>query len=418
MYFVLSLLGFTSILLTIKMIRFANLIVNKGVQFSQIAQVFLAIIPTFLEFAIPMAALLGVMMAFARLSGDSELIVTRASGISLINLIRPVLIFGALATACCFVVSHALKPWGYRKLSQVLFEIARSKSTSGLSEGVFNALGQVTLYAEKINYSTGALQNILIEDRRDNEVRKVIVARRGLISSDSVAQTISFHLSDGEIHEQAGQRYTLTHFISNALVFQADELIDVQSDKKETPPDEQDTADLRSGIDATNAARPLEVELSAFIGPPLPASMTAHAELKKTEAKAEFKSWRKRLSKLKIELGRRFSMPFAALLLALVALPLGIVPPRTQKTYGIGLSIALGAGIFVIYYGILSICFTISETRPAFIAVSLWLPNLVVAGIAAYTLWRIGTERWHSVAEAIGSSFQNSLRFLRNKLSR
>ena len=66
-FFAISLLTFTGLLLTIRMLRLTSLIVNRGVEIGQIATVFLAIIPTFLEIALPMSTLLGVMLAFARL---------------------------------------------------------------------------------------------------------------------------------------------------------------------------------------------------------------------------------------------------------------------------------------------------------------------------------------------------------------
>lgn len=54
-YFGVSLLVFTGLLLTGKVLRLTNLIVNRGVSFSEIGTVIVAIIPTFLEIAIPMA---------------------------------------------------------------------------------------------------------------------------------------------------------------------------------------------------------------------------------------------------------------------------------------------------------------------------------------------------------------------------
>ncbi|MEZ4753352.1 MAG: LptF/LptG family permease [Bdellovibrionota bacterium] len=127
---------------------------------SQIGMVFISLLPTFLEIAIPMAMLLGVMLAFARLSGDSELIVIRASGISLHKLIVAVACFGAIGTAASLYVSMTLRPWGFQTLSQTLFEIAKSKSTSGLTEGIFNELGKLTLYADSIDYATGDLKKV------------------------------------------------------------------------------------------------------------------------------------------------------------------------------------------------------------------------------------------------------------------
>ena len=69
-YFSICLVTFTSLILTTRILKFTNLIVNKGVDILQVAKVFLAIIPTFLEIALPLSVLLGVMLAFARLSGD------------------------------------------------------------------------------------------------------------------------------------------------------------------------------------------------------------------------------------------------------------------------------------------------------------------------------------------------------------
>ena len=87
----------------------------------QIATVFVAIIPAFLELAIPLATLLGIMLAFARLSGDSEIVVIRASGISLGQLIKPVVIFGLFASLLTLWVSFEHRPWGYRQLSKEPF---------------------------------------------------------------------------------------------------------------------------------------------------------------------------------------------------------------------------------------------------------------------------------------------------------
>ena len=81
-YFGISLFAFTGMLLVLRMLRLADLVINRGVELDQVVMVFIAIIPTFLEIAVPLATLLGVMLAFARLSGDSEIVVNRGSGVS------------------------------------------------------------------------------------------------------------------------------------------------------------------------------------------------------------------------------------------------------------------------------------------------------------------------------------------------
>ena len=54
-YFGISLLSFTAILLTVRLIQLTSLIVNKGLVLSQIVIIFIAVVPTFLEIAIPMS---------------------------------------------------------------------------------------------------------------------------------------------------------------------------------------------------------------------------------------------------------------------------------------------------------------------------------------------------------------------------
>jgi Lipopolysaccharide export system permease LptF/LptG len=97
-FFALCLTAFTGILFTIRILKFSSLIINKGVDPHQIGRVFFAVIPTFLEFALPLAALLAVMLAFARLSGDSEVVVLRC----------PLWTIGICLCDCCVFVSEAL----------------------------------------------------------------------------------------------------------------------------------------------------------------------------------------------------------------------------------------------------------------------------------------------------------------------
>ena len=413
-YFLISLFTFTGILLTVRILKFTNLIVNRGVQTSQIAMVFLSIIPTFLEIAIPMASLLGVMMAFARLSGDSEIIVVKASGISLLRLLTPILIFGSVTLLLGFFVSHNGRPWGYRKLASTFFEIARTRTTAGLEPGSFNKLGKLTLYSETIDHQSGKLNRVLVDDRRSETERKVIFAERGRILSQPEKQTITFVLYDGTIHELIGEQYTLTRFQTNNTVMDADELYDPDVSEKNI----RDRARSNSGLNKRlEYLRDFKEKLDA--GEKLPdEDITRFFSAGLAESRDEIdktsEDFQKLINKVEVEKARRWSMPFAALLLALVGMPLGIQPPRTQKTWGAGLSLSLGFLVFVFYYALLSIGVTMAEkgTLPATIA--LWIPNVCTLLAASTLLYGMGTERWQSLLEAVDSLLL-SIPFLKKK---
>ncbi len=383
-YFLISLFAFTGLLLVGRILRFTNLIVNKGVEVGQIAMVFLSVIPTFMEVALPMSALLGLMLAFGRLSGDSEIVVMRASGISLHQLIKPVILFGVLCTIICFYVTLQLRPWGHRQLAQTLFEIARSKSTAGLEEGMFNKLGRMILYADTVEHQSGALKNVLIDDKRDSQRRQVIFAKTGTISSDARRRTITIELVDGVIHEESGGRYGMTDFTSNSLVINPDEMYNPDAKKGGKRHREMSLPELRDDLNS------MATELAAA------------GEGADPETRRELE---RNINKARVELGRRFSMPFAAFLLALIAMPLGIQPPRAQRAWGATISISLAVLVFIFYYALMSIGVALSEGGKWSPTFGLWLPNVAVGLVAWYTVRQMSSERWQSIAHG----FENFL---------
>jgi len=81
--FVLGLAVFTSILLIVRILKLVELVVNRGVPIGQVLRLFSYILPAFLEVTVPMALLLAILVAFGRLSSDSEIVALRAAGRSL-----------------------------------------------------------------------------------------------------------------------------------------------------------------------------------------------------------------------------------------------------------------------------------------------------------------------------------------------
>jgi lipopolysaccharide export system permease protein len=380
-FFSISLLTFTGLLLTVRMLRLTSLIVNRGVELAQIAKVFLAIIPTFLEIALPMATLLGVMLAFARMCGDSEMVVLRASGISLLKFLVPIGIFAAAVGSTGLFVSFVLRPWGFSTLSTALFEIARSKSTSGLTEGVFNKIGQLTLYAEKIDYQSGDLSKVIVDDKRNDTQRKVVVAQRGKIVADEQTQTLSLLLGEGVVHETDGENYSRTAFQSNSLSVNPMEL-------KE---------DAKKGAVARELPGPELLRLADYYKQQLRSTDSDAIEVSgQTLTRKELL---KKFRRAKIEYGQRLSLPYASVVMAFVGMALGIMSPRTQRTWGAGFAATLGLVVFILYYSVFSIGLTLADSGALKVWIALWAPNILTTAIAALLVYKVGTEKWQSVAE-------------------
>ncbi len=80
----------------------------------------------------------------------------------------------------------------------------------------------------------------------------------------------------------------------------------------------------------------------------------------------------------RVELQRKFSIPFASLVFAAVAVPLGIRPTRAVRSRGLTLSLVI---IFV-YYLLLTLGDNLGSrgALPAWVA--MWLPNALLSFVA------------------------------------
>src|SRR5665647_2869316 len=95
--FLLGIVIFTLVLLMGRLITLTDLVVSHGVPFADVSRMILYLVPSFLVFTIPMAFLLAVLLAFGRLSADNEIVVIKASGISLIQMLPPVIVCAVVA---------------------------------------------------------------------------------------------------------------------------------------------------------------------------------------------------------------------------------------------------------------------------------------------------------------------------------
>ena len=96
--FCLTLLVFTFLMLLPPIMNQAEELIRIGVDARQVAEMLLLLVPQSLGVTIPMALLVGVLMALGRLSGDRETVAMQACGLSLFRILTPLLVL-ATATA-------------------------------------------------------------------------------------------------------------------------------------------------------------------------------------------------------------------------------------------------------------------------------------------------------------------------------
>src|SRR6202030_1910500 len=109
--FALGVALLTFALVTGRLLKLTEMVVNHGVTLGDVASLIGFIMPAFLELTFPMALLLGGMMGFGRMSGDRELINARACGVSLYRLTVPVLGVALAVYALSSWLAFSVRPW-------------------------------------------------------------------------------------------------------------------------------------------------------------------------------------------------------------------------------------------------------------------------------------------------------------------
>src|SRR6266853_6523374 len=95
----LSLLLITFLLVIPPILQQGYILIAKGVGWSVVARVFVTLLPQALSISIPMAVLMGLLIAFGRLSADREFVAMQSCGVSIYRLFRPVSLLALLASA-------------------------------------------------------------------------------------------------------------------------------------------------------------------------------------------------------------------------------------------------------------------------------------------------------------------------------
>src|SRR5256885_7427221 len=101
-------------------------IIAKGVDAWIVGRVVVTLLPQALSISIPMAVLLGLLIALGRLSGDREFVAMQACGVSIYQLLRPLVAIAAVstaATAYIMIVARADANQSFREI--ILKEVAQ-----------------------------------------------------------------------------------------------------------------------------------------------------------------------------------------------------------------------------------------------------------------------------------------------------
>jgi len=352
--FVLNLVFFSFIFLMRQILEITNLIVNYQLGVMTFVLMLIYSMPYFLVYIIPMSVMMSILLTFLRMAGDNEITALKAGGVSLYQLMPPVLIFGCFCAILTAFMAIYGTPWGSNAYKMLALDVARSNFNIGLKEKQFNdSFDDVTFYVNQVDSKNRMLKDIFIEDQRKAGISSTVVAPKGYIFSGGGKYSFVLRLYEGMINQ-----VDLDERSAHTIRF---DTYDLQLDF------EKMVAEIKDGKKDEK-----EMTLS---------EITTYLDHHETPS-ARFYS-------VLLEFHKKFSIPVASIALALLAVPLGVRSASSRRSAGLG----IGLFAFLIYYLLLSAGMVLGEAGIYPPVIGMWVPNVIMGGCGVFLLAKAANDQ-------------------------
>ena len=137
--------------------------VGKGLEMSVLAEMFFYAAVTMIPLALPLAILLASLMTFGNLSEKFELLAIKASGVSLIRIMRPLIITITFIAIGAFFFQNNILPTVQVKMWSLLYSMKQKAPALDIPEGVFyNQIEGYNIYVKEKNSKKNMMYGVTI----------------------------------------------------------------------------------------------------------------------------------------------------------------------------------------------------------------------------------------------------------------
>jgi len=339
---------FTFVLFTRDLGRILELVVRASAPLPNVAEIFFYTVPLALTYTLPMSVLVGILIGLSRLAADSEITAMRASGMGVWTFLRILSIFVLAGWVLALLNGIYIAPRSQAALGHLEDKLKGSQVSFEIQPRVFyEGFPKIVLYVQDVKSGQGAAvwKGVFMADLTDATDPKITLAKEGVVVSEG-PDRLHLHLVDGSAHEtdpKDPSHYQISTFE------QTD--IPIELPSTENKGDES-----------------------------LPAGLMDTWALQEKARRVDPVSARWYL----IEFHRRFSLPTACLVLALVGIPLGLSSKKSGKSGGFVLTILL---VFA-YYVVSLIGVSLARQGKVSPWFGAWLADLVFLALAVFLLWQ------------------------------
>ncbi len=348
-----TLLGFgvfTFLMLMRFLLRISQIWIQYGAELTTVLWAIVYSLPFIVVLTLPMGLLVGGLIAFGRMSSDFEIVALRASGVSLLHLMPPVLILAGIAWALTSYVFMVSLPWGNTSLREMNWETITQRAFSGeFKPRVFiEDFPGLVLYIEDI-VDDGREWRGVFAARTDSDPPNIVRAERGFPRIDDATRETYLLLENGTLIGSAKDplEATVTRFDRQTMLIYSEE------------DDSSVIGELgKDGRSMTLEELRLAIDQRQQVGDPA--------------------------YDLQVEVHKKYAFPFACIILGLISLPLGISTQRQTTAVGFG----IGTAVIVVYYFFLQNGEQQGDIGNIEPWIGMWGGNVIMGLAALLLLWK------------------------------
>ena len=369
---------FTLVLLLGNVIKeILQLLVNRQATLSLALHAILLLIPYVLAFSLPIGMLTAALLVFGRFSAEQELTAARASGISLVSLVTPVLLLSVAVSALCAWLNCDIAPSSRAAYKALLFNAQTNHPANILRSGEMVPLGDYMIWVGKIHKDGTNLDTVRVAQwTREGEPKKSAEAPTATLARDPVHHQIILNL-----HGASAWEYTTNGWApwaSGELPLIVN--VDAQAQTLLTlPPSDMTFRQLWERLRELDRPQPAPLPRQKADGSP------AKARREAVRIISDF------TTPVMVYLHREVAFSFACIGFTLIGIPLGIRAHRRETSVGVATALVL----MLIYYSFIVLAQAWQYHPERAPCVIVWLPNFIFQAVGAVLLWQAnrGTGR-------------------------
>ena len=192
--------GLTLILITGRLLQLTRYLFTSSLTVADLVALMAFAMPNLILYALPMATLVGVLLAFVRLNSDNELIAMRAAGIGFHQFFPGIISLLVVTTVFSFFNVLYLMPSANRAFEMKVKSLGRSILPVLLKEGTFiDIVPKIVFFFGSVDPGKLKIDGIFVQDNRQPEVGVVIVADHAQIAYPPDLSQLVFKISSGMI---------------------------------------------------------------------------------------------------------------------------------------------------------------------------------------------------------------------------